>query len=123
MLRNLDPPNLCNGTTLIVQQLFQHLIIATILTGQGKGKTVYIPRIPMIPTELPFQFKRTQFPVKVSFAMTITKAQGKSLKVVGLNLSQLCFSHGQFYVGCSTVANPNNLFLYTPSGTTKKCCI
>jgi len=55
----------------------------------------------VIPTDLPFTFKRIQFPVRLAFAMTINKAQGQSLHVVGLNLVNPCFSHGHLYVACS----------------------
>ena len=58
----LGSPELCNGTRLCVKNLYSHLIEATILTGCAKVKDVFIPRIPLIPTDLPFDFKRTQFP-------------------------------------------------------------
>jgi ATP-dependent DNA helicase PIF1 len=51
----------------------------------------------MIPSDLPFSFKRLQFPVKVSFAITINKAQGQTFKYVGIDLRTECFSHGQLY--------------------------
>ena len=35
--------------------------------------------------------------------MTINKAQGQTLKAVGLHLPSPVFSHGQFYVGISRV--------------------
>ncbi|GFT68240.1 hypothetical protein TNCV_1420191 [Trichonephila clavipes] len=44
---------------------------------------------------MPFEFKRSQFPVRLAYAMTINKAQGQSLQVCGLNLENPCFSHGQ----------------------------
>lgn len=119
LLRNLDPPTLCNGTRLIVKKLFPNVIEATIMAGHDVGKDVFIPRIPIIPSDLPIQFKRIQFPVRLSFAMSINKAQGQSLKVVGLDLQSPCFSHGQLYVGCSRVGNKKNLFLLAPNGKTK----
>ena len=76
LLRNLDPPKLCNGTKLVVKKLHSHLIEATILNGTAAGEDVCIPRIPMIPNDLPFRFKRLQFPVKPCFAMSINKSQG-----------------------------------------------
>ena len=79
LLRNLDAPKLCNGTKLVVKKLMLHVIEATILTeGPSAGKDVFIPRIPMIPTDLPFKFKRLQFPLRPCFAMTINKSQGKT---------------------------------------------
>ncbi|XP_069686087.1 uncharacterized protein [Periplaneta americana] len=95
LLRNLDPPQLCNGTLLSVKKLMPNVIEATVLTGKAKGKDVFIPRIPLIPTDLPFTFKRLQFPVRLAFAMTINKAQGQSLKFAGINLENSCFSHVQ----------------------------
>lgn len=118
LMRNLDAPRLCNGTRLRVTQLGRNIIGATILTGVGKGENVIIPRIPIIPTDLPFQFKRLQFPIKLSFAMTINKAQGQTLKVAGVNLEKPCFSHGQLYVACSRVSNAQNLFILSPDGKT-----
>jgi ATP-dependent DNA helicase PIF1 len=42
---------------------------------------------------LPFKFKRKQFPIRLSFAMTINKAQG--------HLPEPVFSHGQLYMALS----------------------
>ena len=59
LLRNLDPPKLCNGTRLSVKSLRDNLIEATILAGAHRGENVFIPRIPLIPQGLFFDFKRT----------------------------------------------------------------
>ncbi|XP_050558894.1 uncharacterized protein LOC118275784 [Spodoptera frugiperda] len=95
LMRNLEAPRLCNGTRLQITQLGRNIIGAIIMTGIAKDEEVLIPRIPMIPTDLPFQFKRIQFPLKPAFAMTINKAQGQTLKVAGVHLEKNCFSHGQ----------------------------
>jgi PIF1 helicase. len=58
LLRNVNPPKLCNSTRLKVVNLKTNFQIEfTILTDNGTGETVLIPRIPMISLELPFQFK------------------------------------------------------------------
>lgn len=119
LLRNLNTPKLCNGTRLSVKKLMPNVIEATIINGKCKGEDVLIPRIPIIPTDLPFTFKRLHFPVRLAFAMTINKAQGQSLRVAGLNLENPCFSHGQLYVACSRVGNPETLYIYTPNQKTK----
>ncbi|KAL0902327.1 hypothetical protein ABMA27_000223 [Loxostege sticticalis] len=112
LMRNLDAPRLCNGTRLRVTELRRHIVQATILTGGATGETVLIPRIPIIPTNLLFQFKRLQFPLKVAFSITINKSQGQTLKVAGIHLGSPCFSHGQLYVACSRVSKARNLFVY-----------
>ncbi|XP_029652799.1 uncharacterized protein LOC115225965 [Octopus sinensis] len=84
--RNLNPPKLCNGTRLIIQKMMPTVLETTILTDKASGEPVFIPRIPLILSDIPFQYKHLQFPLKLSFAMTINKAQGESLDVVGLNM-------------------------------------
>ncbi|XP_044597462.1 uncharacterized protein LOC123274027 [Cotesia glomerata] len=93
LLRNLNPPKLCNGTRLQVKNLHKNIIEATILTGKHEGEVVFIQRIPLVPSDYHFNFKRLQFPVRVCYAMTINKAQGQSLKLAGVDLRHDCFSH------------------------------
>ena len=56
LLRNLDAPKLCNGTRLSVKSMTPHVIEATILTGPAKGEDVLIPRILLLPVDMPFEF-------------------------------------------------------------------
>ena len=119
LLRNLDAPKLCNGTRLVVSRLQPNVIEAKIMTGSGAGENVYIPKVPMNSTALPFLLKRVQFPLRLCFGMTINKSQGQSLKVAGLDLSTPCFAHGQLYVGCSRVGSPDNLFVLCGDGSDK----
>ena len=119
-LRNLDPPKTTNGTRCIVSKMQANVIEAIISCGPYKGQVVLLPRIPLIPSdsELPFQFRRLQFPCKPCFAMTINKAQGQTFKAVGLDLSAPCFSHGQLYVATSRVGNKEKLSILAPSKQT-----
>ncbi|GFV41447.1 ATP-dependent DNA helicase [Trichonephila clavipes] len=122
LLRNINPPRLCDGTRLSVKKMMNNVIEATILTGKFKGEDVLLPRIPMIPTDMPFEFKRLQFPVRLAFAMTINKAQGQSLQVCGLNLENPCFSHGQLY-GLLTCRKPSGFIRLRTRWKNKKYCV
>ena len=57
----------------------------------------------------PFKFKRKQFPIRLSFAMTINKAQGQTIPIVGFYLPNLVFSHGQLYVALSRATAKRNI--------------
>ena len=46
------------------------------------------------------------------------KCLKQCLKKVGLALDNACFSHGQFYVGCSRVGREINLKIMAPDNKT-----
>lgn len=48
-----------------------NVIEATVIVEKFKGENVLISRIPLIPTDFPFEFKRVQFPARLAFAITI----------------------------------------------------
>jgi len=60
---------------LTVKMMINKIIKATILNGIFKDKDALLPRIPMVMTNLPFDYKRLQFPERLAFAMTLNKAQ------------------------------------------------
>nr|GEW88994.1 hypothetical protein [Tanacetum cinerariifolium] len=106
LLRNIGQPNgLCNGTRLQVLKLTRTSISAQIMNGTHFGKKVIIPRLKITPYDkrLPLMIFKKQFPLSVSFAMTINKSQGQSLSKVGLYQSHPVFTHGQLCVIFSRV--------------------
>jgi len=65
LMRKLGAPRLCNGIRLRFTELGRHIVKSTILTGEAKRDNVLIPRIAIIPNNLPFNFKCLQFSLKV----------------------------------------------------------
>lgn len=53
----------------------------------GIGGTGSILRIAMTPSEMPFQFKRLRFSIKLAFGMIIYKVQDEISKVAGIGNS------------------------------------
>lgn len=74
----------------------------------------------MISTDMPFEFKRIQFPIRLAFAMTINKSQGQFLTVCGIDLENPCFSHGQLCIVCSRVGKSSALFVLALDKKEKK---
>ena len=117
LLRNMDPKRgLANGTRLIVKKIGVRILECEIMNGSCAGNQVYIPRITMTCDDnaYPFEFTRHQFPVRLSFAMTMNKSQGQSLGFVGLYLPHPVFSHRHLYIAMSRVSHPENIKICFP---------
>ncbi|KAK8938689.1 hypothetical protein KSP39_PZI011162 [Platanthera zijinensis] len=121
LLRNLNPRiGLCNGSRLLCRHFSRNVIEAEILTGEHKGKSVFLPRIPLKNAgdcNMPFELTRKQFPVRLSFAITINKAQGQTIKHVGLYLPSPVFTHGQLYVALSRGVRAANTKVLVKDGS------
>jgi ATP-dependent DNA helicase PIF1 len=80
---------LCNGTRLIIRDFHRNTIDVEIVLGKHAGKRVFLPHILLCPSDdeiFPFMFERTQFPLRLSFAMTVNKSQGQTIPHVGVYL-------------------------------------
>jgi ATP-dependent exoDNAse (exonuclease V) alpha subunit len=58
--------------------------------------------------------RRLQYPIKLSFALTIDKSQGQSLDVVGVDLRKDVFGHRQLYVALSRATNASRMWVLLP---------
>jgi ATP-dependent DNA helicase PIF1 len=117
MLRNLNAnEGICNGTRLTIKKIHTRIIECEIIFGTFAGKKVYVPKIPLIPsdTNLPFDFIRTQYPVRPAFCISINKSQGQTLDFISIWLGDdHVFTHGQLYVALSRVSCLNNIKIAT----------
>uniref|UniRef100_UPI00358E4B35 ATP-dependent DNA helicase PIF1-like n=1 Tax=Myxine glutinosa TaxID=7769 RepID=UPI00358E4B35 len=119
LMRNINPKKgLCNGTRLIVRDLQRHVICAAILSTEYRGQYVMLPKIAISSQDspLPITIVRCQFPVRLAYCLTINKAQGQSLRYVGLYLPKPVFSHGQLYVAVSRAKSFAGLKVFTSNG-------
>ena len=118
LMRNLDPgKGLCNGTRMILLHAYSRILEVMIISGDHRGEKAFIPRITLKPSsnQYPFTLKRRQFPVRLSFAMTINKAEGQSLKYVGIHLISPVFCHGQLYVALSRATSCEKVHILLPN--------
>jgi hypothetical protein len=119
LLRNLAPSQgLCNGTRMIITQMRDRVLEVQLIGGEHDGEIALIPRVSLIPSALSadvtFRFKRRQFPVRPAFALSINKAQGQTVRYVGLNLRLPVFAHGQLYVALSRATSSQNIKILLP---------
>lgn len=116
ILRNLRPPLICNGTRGIIKSLSLNVIQVHLAKS---NEVVFIPRLPIILQIDAIKFSRTQFPIRLCFAMTINKSQGQSMKLTGVNLTKEPFAHGQFYVSISRTGSAKSLFIFAEKNKTR----
>uniref|UniRef100_A0A914N5G3 ATP-dependent DNA helicase n=1 Tax=Meloidogyne incognita TaxID=6306 RepID=A0A914N5G3_MELIC len=123
LLQNLNTQkSLCNGTRLIVKNLRSNLIEAeTINSGSDNGILVGICRTRNLYNEKRpdgVSFERFQFPVRVAFCMTITKAQGQTCERLGIDFNDEPFAHGQLYTALSRARSSEFIRVYAPNKKT-----
>jgi hypothetical protein len=123
LLCNLNPSEgLYNGTRMILLSWTTRVLRCRILRdGVNEAhldnlNTVLISHMTLDATskDNPIPLRHRQFPVCLAFAMTINKAQGQSVKWVGLNLCTPMFSHGQLYVALSCCTHPESVYAIFP---------
>ena len=120
LLRNLQAgPNcsLRNGTRMIVRQLMERAVECEVAVGQNKGLRVFLPRIPHYDRskDFPFTVVRRQFPLKLSYSVTISKGQGQENDRVGIYLPRSVFSHGMLYTALSRAKKEECVKVYIGS--------
>lgn len=116
---NLDPAaTLMNGSRVVVVACGQHTVSvmkpedwdSRPRVDDEEMQRIVVP-VHLIPP-INFEFgvsaigvkvKRRQFPLRLVYAVTFNKSQGKPLDRAAIGLRKLCFAHGQLYVALSRV--------------------
>ena len=92
-------------------------VFVKLLSGPGVGTTILLPAcVFMVPPEssgLPFSVRRRQFPLIPAYAVTIHKAQGQTLRTVGLYISREMFTHGLLYTALSRTRGWANIVVHS----------
>jgi ATP-dependent exoDNAse (exonuclease V) alpha subunit len=114
-----DGPRFVNGTIGTVTKITD--TVAVDIDGEGvlvepvtweKIRYEYSPATKTISHDVVAEF--TQFPLRLAWAVTIHKAQGKTLDAAVIDLGQRAFAPGQTYVAFSRLTSLDGLYLKRP---------
>jgi hypothetical protein len=115
-----DGPRFVNGTIGTVKTIKADTVIVGV-----DGTAIEVERMTWQKTEPLFQpatntfthrvlGEFTQFPLRLAWAVTIHKAQGKTLDAAVIDLGQRAFAPGQTYVAFSRLTSLDGLYLKRP---------
>ena len=119
LLWNLDSRNgLWNGIYLRLLRSTCHILKCRVLDGDNGNNVVFIPCMALDAglSYSPVLFCCLEFPVHLTYVMTMNKSQGETVKHVGLNLMSSIFCYGQHYVALSHCTHLRNIKIKIPHG-------
>ena len=114
-----DGPRYVNGTLGVVEKITDTVLVD--VDGEGvlvepvtweKVKYDYSPATKTLTQDVVAEF--TQFPLRLAWAVTIHKAQGKTLEAAVIDLGPRAFAPGQTYVAFSRLTSLEGLYLRRP---------
>jgi len=114
-----DGPRYVNGTVGVVEKITDTVLVD--VDGQGvlvepvtweKVRYEYSPATKILSQDVVAEF--TQFPLRLAWAVTIHKAQGKTLDAAVIDLGPRAFAPGQTYVAFSRLTSLDGLYLKRP---------
>jgi ATP-dependent DNA helicase PIF1 len=125
-VKNDPQKQFVNGTIGTIRHIANDEIIADILDEQGNEKTIKVEMQtwenvkyksdPSIDTTIKAEIigTFTQYPIKLAWAITIHKSQGKTFERVIIDLGGGAFESGQTYVALSRCKKLSGIYLKKP---------
>jgi hypothetical protein len=115
LMRKVQKSRLANNTRCQIVHISAHLIRVKTLDSDNPI-FANIPRFKFkvnLPYGKSFSMMRSQFPLRLAYAMTMNRSQGQEFKKVLVDLSIHAFSHGHLYVAISRIRNAADIAFYT----------
>ena len=93
-------------------------------TDCARGEDVFIPKLQIVPRNVPFQFWWLQFLLHLAFAKSINKAYRQSLRVSDIHLEVNCFlTDNYMHMQCITETEIRTKHIYIHLRTYQKFCV
>ena len=115
LMRKVQKGGLANNTRVQIVHISPRMIRVKTLDPENP---IYanIPRFRFklqLPYGKSFTMLRTQFPLRLAYAMTMNRSQGQEFQKVLVDLSTSALSHGHLYVAMSRIRNAADIAIYT----------
>ena len=115
IMRPMKAANVASNSRVKILEISRSAIRVETIDGPNAPSRVVIPRMRFsfrLKYGNSFKFLRTQFPLRLAYAMTVNKSQGQTLVRVLEDVSEESFCHGQTYVARSRVQKRENIKVY-----------
>ena len=117
--RALMADNLASNTRVQVTKITANFITVLTLTEKTR-RVVLLPRIRFrfrMEYGQSYAMMRTQFPLRLAYAMSYNKSQSQTLFRTLVDCTEMPFTHGHLYVASSRVRSPDNIAYYFDAAT------
>jgi ATP-dependent DNA helicase PIF1 len=118
---------LLNGSRVAVETVNRRVVVVRTINQPDPGapstapctlgERVFIPRVTAtinVPGAAGLAVRRTQYPLRLAYSITINRSQGKTLSRACVDARAECFGHGQLYVAAGRVCARTDLALLLP---------
>jgi hypothetical protein len=90
--------------------------VQTIEANNSPGEVHFLPRIRFrftLPYGQSYEITRTQFPLRLAYAVSINKSQGQQYEHILFDTTHQAFTHGHLYVALSRITKYDGISFFT----------